>query len=299
MNPLHRRTAALPGHTLSYAELVGSGTPLVLLHGVGSSIDTWGDIPQRLAEAGRTVVAVDLLGHGDSDAGNGDFSLGAHASAVRDLLDHLDHHGPVHLVGHSLGGGVALQFAYQFPERVASMSLISSGGLGTDVGVPLRAASLPGSELVLRLVSSERVVRLAHRSSGWLRRLSLDAEVLSPHALEKLEVLRDERRRRAFLSTVRSVVGPDGQRVSALAKMGGLDPSRVLIVWGDRDPMLPIEHGRAAAAMLPGSRFVVVPGASHHPHTFDPDLVTAELLAHTVDPVVPSATTLSARLAHR
>ena len=283
MNPLRRRTAVLPGHTLAYVELPGTGVPLVLLHGVGSSIDTWGDIPQRLAEAGRTVLAVDLLGHGESDHGNGDFSLGAHASAVRDLLDHLDHRGPVHLVGHSLGGGVALQFAYQYPERVASMTLVSSGGLGSDVGVPLRAASLPGSELVLRAVSSERVVRLVQRSTGWLRRLSLDAEVLSPHAIEKLEVLRDSHRRRAFLSTVRSVVGPDGQRVSALQKMGGLDPARVLIVWGDRDPMLPIEHGRAAAAMLPGSRFVVVPGASHHPHTFDPDLVTAELLAHTAE----------------
>lgn len=283
MHPLRRRTAVLPGHTLGYVELAGQGTPLVLLHGVGSSIDTWGDIPQRLVEQDRTVVAVDLLGHGGSDAGNGDFSLGAHASAVRDLLDHLGHTGPVHLVGHSLGGGVALQLAYQYPERVASMTLISSGGLGSDVGAPLRAASLPGSELVLRLASSERVVALARRSSGWLRALSIDAEVLSPHALEKLEVLRDERRRRAFLSTVRSVVGPDGQRVSALQKMGGLDPSRVLIVWGDRDPMLPIEHGRAAAALLPGSRFVVVPGAAHHPHTFDPALVTAELLAHTAD----------------
>ena len=283
MNPLRRRTAVLPGHTLGYVELPGTGAPLVLLHGVGSSIDTWGDIPQRLAENGRAVVAVDLLGHGGSDTGNGDFSLGAHASAVRDLLDHLGHDGRVHLVGHSLGGGVALQFAYQFPERVESMTLISSGGLGTDVGVPLRAASLPGSELVLRLASSERVVSLARRSTEWLRRLSLDAEVLSPHALEKLEVLRDEQRRRAFLSTVRSVVGPDGQRVSALQKMGGLDPERVLIVWGDRDPMLPIEHGRAAAALLPGSRFVVVPGAAHHPHTYDPDTVTAELLAHTAD----------------
>ncbi len=283
MEPLRRRTAVLPGHTLAYVEARGTGLPLVMLHGVGSSIDTWGDIPQRLAAAGRTVVAVDLLGHGGSDHGNGDFSLGAHASAVRDLLDHLDHRGRVHLVGHSLGGGVALQFAYQFPERVESMTLVSSGGLGRDVGLPLRAASLPGSELVLRAVSSERVVRLARRSTEWLRRLSLDAEVLSPHALEKLEVLRDSHRRRAFLSTVRSVVGPDGQRVSALQKMGGLDPERVLIVWGDRDPMLPVEHGRAVAAMLPGSRFVLVPGASHHPHTFDPELVAAELLAHTGD----------------
>jgi pimeloyl-ACP methyl ester carboxylesterase len=281
-----RRTATLPGHDVSYLELPGDGTPLVLLHGVGSSIGTWGDIPLRLAAEGRTVVAVDLLGHGESGAGNGDFSLGAHASAVRDLLDHLGHSGRVHLVGHSLGGGVSLQFAYQFPERVESMTLVSSGGLGSDVGVGLRAASLPGSELVLRAVSSERVVRAMSGIGRSLRRVGIDSEVLSPHAIEKLTVLRDPRRRAAFLATVRSVVGPDGQRVSALQKMAGLDPSRVLILWGELDPMIPLQHGLDAHAVLPGSRFVVVPGAAHHPHTHDPELVTREILVHTDDRVV-------------
>jgi pimeloyl-ACP methyl ester carboxylesterase len=281
-----RRTAALPGHDVSYLELPGGGTPLVLLHGVGSSIGTWGDIPLRLAAEGRTVVAVDLLGHGESGAGNGDFSLGAHASAVRDLLDHLGHRGRVHLVGHSLGGGVSLQFAYQFPERVESMTLVSSGGLGSDVGVGLRAASLPGSELVLRAASSERVTRAMAGIGRGLRRVGIDSEVLSPHAIEKLTVLREPRRRAAFLATVRSVVGPDGQRVSALEKMAGLDPSRVLILWGELDPMIPLQHGLDAHAVLPGSRFVLVPGAAHHPHTHDPELVTREILVHTDDRVV-------------
>ena len=286
MTPLDRRTAALPGLDLSYVELRGAGTPLVLLHGVGSSIDSWGDIPQRLAAQGRTVVAVDLLGHGGSSAGNGDFSLGSHASAVRDLLDHLGHVGPLHVVGHSLGGGVALQFAYQFPDRVASMTLVSSGGLGPDVGVPLRAASLPGSELVLRAACSPGVVRTMTRTGVALGRVGLTPTLFSPRAIAKLEALRDERRLAGFLSTVRSVVGRDGQRVSALDKMQGLDPSRVLIIWGDRDPMLPMAHGLDAHDRLPGSRLVVVPGAGHHPHTDDPDLVTRELLVHTDDRVV-------------
>lgn len=275
-----RRTAALPGHELAYVELPGSGTPLLLVHGVGSSIDTWDDIPQRLAAAGRHVVAVDLLGHGGSDVGNGDFSLGANASAIRDLLDHLGI-ARVHLVGHSLGGGVSLQLAYQFPDRIESLTLISSGGLGTDVGLSLRAASLPGSELVLRLASTERSVRGARWLAGRLARVGVEPVVLGPRALAKLDDLRDTRRLAAFLSTVRSVVGPDGQRVSALAKMTGLDPARVLIIWGDRDPMLPMEHGVQAHAMLPGSRLVVVEGAAHHPHTHAPQLVVDELLAHT------------------
>ena len=278
--PLSRRTAALPGHELAYVELAGDGIPLLLVHGVGSSIDTWGDIPQRLAAAGRAVVAVDLLGHGGSDVGNGDFSLGSNATAIRDLLAHLGI-ARVHLVGHSLGGGVSLQLAYQFPQLIESLTLISSGGLGQDVGLSLRAASLPGSELVLRLASAERSVRGARWLARRLAAHGIEPEVLGPRALAKLDDLRDTRRLAAFLSTVRSVVGPDGQRVSALAKMAGLDPSRVLIMWGDRDPMLPLQHGLDAHALLPGSRFVVVEGAAHHPHSHAPQLVVDELLAHT------------------
>jgi len=274
-----RTKIELYGHEVAYLALPGEGTPLLLVHGVGSSIDTWGDIPQRLSAAGRAVVAVDLLGHGESGHGNGDFSLGANASAMRDLLDHLGMER-AHLVGHSLGGGVSLQFAYQFPERVESLVLVSSGGLGSDVGLPLRAASLPGSEIVLRAATAPRVVRTLAWAGRALARHGKQADALSPRAVGKLEELRDERRLAAFLATVRSVVGPDGQRVSALTKMGRVDPRRVLIIWGDADPMLPMQHGLDAAGVLPGSRFVIVPGAAHHPHTDAPDLVTAELLAH-------------------
>lgn len=280
--PLSRRTAALPGHELAYVALPGTGTPILLVHGVGSSIDTWDDIPQRLAAAGRAVVAVDLLGHGGSDVGNGDFSLGSNATAIRDLVDHLGI-SRVHLVGHSLGGGVSLQLAYQFPEKIESLTLISSGGLGSDVGLSLRAASLPGSELVLRMASAEKSVRGARWLARRLAARGIEPEVLGPRALAKLDDLRDTRRLAAFLSTVRSVVGPDGQRVSALAKMSGLDPQKVLIIWGDRDPMLPMQHGLDAHAMLPGSRFVVVEGAAHHPHSAAPQLVVDELLAHTAE----------------
>lgn len=273
------QTVYLQGTRLAYLSYPGVGTPLMLVHGVGSSIDTWGDIPQRLARAGRAVIAIDLLGHGQSGCGNGDFSLGAHASAIRDLLDHLQVER-VHLVGHSLGGGVSLQFTYQFPERVESLTLISSGGLGTEVGAGLRAASLPGSEVVFRAITSRAVVGSMTWLSGVMQKAGKSPSVLSERAISKLERLQDEERLAAFLSTVRSVVGPDGQRVSALDRLGRLDPARVLIMWGDADPMLPMQHGRDAQHLLPGSRFVVLPGSAHHPHTDNPDLVSAELLAH-------------------
>ncbi len=260
-------TMTLHGDDLAYEFHQGTGTPLLLVHGVGSSTKTWSDVLVRLLDAGRTVVAIDLLGHGESGHGNGDFSLGANASRIRDLLDHLGI-DRVHVVGHSLGGGVSLQFQYQFPERVESLTLISSGGLGEEVSAGLRAASLPGSEVVFRALASSRVL-------GWI-----DGSV-PPRVVEKLQRLQDERRLRAFLATVRSVVGPQGQLVRATDKFDSVsEPSSVLIIWGEADSTLPMGHGVRAHEMLPGSGFLSVPGAGHHPHVDAPDLVGEAILRH-------------------
>ena len=274
-----RRSVSLHGHTVAYVHLDGPGVPVLLVHGVGSSLDTWEDIPQRLADAGHPVVALDLLGHGESGPGNGDYSLGSNASVIRDLLDHLDI-PRVHLVGHSLGGGVALQFGYQFPGRVHSLTLISSGGLGTEVSAGLRAASLPGSPWVLRTITRPGVIDLAVRGSRALTTLGVTRAPISARAVAKLQRLQDPRRLTGFVSTVRSVVGPEGQRVSALDKLEVVDPSRVLIMWGDADPMLPMAHGENATDLLPGSRLLIVPGAGHHPHNDAPEMVLGALLAH-------------------
>lgn len=174
------------------------------------------------------------------------------------------------MVGHSLGGGVSLQFQYQYPERVESLTLISSGGLGAEVSAGLRAASLPGSEVVFRALASDRVI-------GWI------GGSAPPRVVEKLQRLQDERRLRAFLATVRSVVGPQGQRVRATDKFDSVtDPTSVLIIWGENDSTLPMSHGVSAHEMLPGSSFVSVPGAGHHPHVDAPDLVGEAILRHVV-----------------
>ncbi len=283
-----RRTAVLHGHEMSYVEHPGFGAPLVLIHGVGASIRTWEDIPERLARSGRSVLAIDLLGHGESGYGNGDFSLGANANSIRDLLDHLGHQH-VHLVGHSLGGGVALQFAYQYPAKVESLTLVASGGLGLDAGSGLRAASRPGSELVLRLLTSAPVLRTGTWVNRALDRVGVAGGVLSPETIDGLRVLRDDQRQAAFLATLRSVVGPQGQKVSGIEPFKALDPHRVLLVWGDSDAMIPWQHGLNANDLLPGSRFVLVPGAGHQPHTHDPELFTDVVLAHLAQQVRASA----------
>lgn len=266
------------GHRTAYVHHPGEGIPVLLIHGVGSARDTWGDIPDRLAALGRTVVAVDLLGHGDSGVGNGDYSLGANATAIRDLLDHLAIER-AHIVGHSLGGGVAMQFTHQFPERVESLTLVASGGLGPDVSPGLRAATLPGASTVIGLACSPRVLSTLRTVDGAAMAVRHEP-VLGERVLDKMERLQDKSRLRAFVETVRSVVNLEGQRVSALELIGKVDPGRVLIIWGDADPMVPISHGHHAARLLPGSRLVIVHGAKHHPHTDAPALVTAEIAEH-------------------
>src|SRR5213592_4641154 len=146
----------------------GAGPALVLIHGMASSSETWNAVMPALAEH-ATVIAPDLPGHGGSTNPGGDYSLGAHASYVRDLMIALDVPGAT-LVGHSLGGGVAMQAAYQFPERCERLVLVSSGGLGKEVALLLRALTLPGAELILALGCTPRVLTAGRTVAGWLRR---------------------------------------------------------------------------------------------------------------------------------
>lgn len=279
VSPHTRQHVQLNGRDLAYRELPGTGAPVLLIHGIGSSSDTWGELPERLSAQGIHVLAVDLPGHGESSKGPGDYSLGSLASTLRDLLDDrgVDR---AHLVGHSLGGGVSMQFTYQFPDRVASMVLESSGGLGEEAFTGLRAAALPGSELAIKWAINQRTLAGASWLGDKLSRVGVTPHALSPRALETVSWLGEEDRRAAFLATLRSVVSPRGQRVSALDKLHLMEGSRVLIVWGDRDPMIPMGHGQTAHELLSGSRFVVFPGAGHEPHMHDPERFAALVAEH-------------------
>ncbi len=268
----------LYGRELAYLDLPGPGTPFLLVHGIGASLDTWSSVPTILARH-RRVIAVDLPGHGLSASGPGDYSLGAHASTLRDLLDQLGV-ARVHLVGHSLGGGVSMQFAYQYPERVASLTLEASGGLGEETFVALRAAALPGADLVLRALTADRTRSTAGWVSRQLARVGAHPEAISDRALDTLAALAEPGRRSAFLATLRSVVGPAGQRVSALERLQLMDGRRVLIVWGDDDGTIPVSHGRRAHELLPGSRLVVFPRSRHEPHVDDPERFAELVAAH-------------------
>jgi pimeloyl-ACP methyl ester carboxylesterase len=272
-------TVRLHGQEVAYRQSPGEGAPLVLVHGIGASSSTWDPVVDLLAETGRSVVTLDLPGHGRSSKERGDYSLGALASTVRDLLDHLDVPRAV-VVGHSLGGGVAMQFTYQFPERVEGLVLVASGGLGEETFPLLRAATLPGAEIVLPLITHPRTLAVMGVAGGALSRIGLNPEALSADAVRTLQELDEPQARNAFLATLRGVVDFRGQRVSAVSKLSSASGVPTLLIWGDRDPVIPVEHGVRAHELLPDSRLVVFPGAGHEPHRFDPERF-AELVAGT------------------
>jgi pimeloyl-ACP methyl ester carboxylesterase len=273
-NPFRLQEVSLHGHRVGF-RIAGEGPLIVLLHGITSTSAVWLETMARLAER-YTVVAPDLLGHGRSAKPRGDYSLGAYASGGRDLLGVLGfERGTV--VGHSLGGGIALQFAYQFPEYCERLVLVSSGGLGKEVHPLLRAAALPGAELVLPLIVRDWAIGAGSAVAGFLDRLGFKAGPDLAETARGYASLADRGAREAFLHTLRAVIDLNGQRVSATDRLYLAQRLPTLLIWGSRDPIIPIEHGRAARERIPESRLVELPGAGHWPQLDDPDRFVAEL----------------------
>jgi pimeloyl-ACP methyl ester carboxylesterase len=257
----------LHGHRVLYRS-AGSGPVLVLVHGITSTSATWANVLPYLAER-FTVIAPDLLGHGESAKPRGDYSLGAYASGIRDLLIALGHDRAT-FIGHSLGGGVAMQLAYQFPEHCERLVLVSSGGLGRGISALLRAASLPGSELVLPLLVNDHVLGVGQLVGRLLRRVGLRVHTDVEEVLRGHASLSDGETRSAFLHTLRTIVDPWGQRVDASDRLYLARAIPFLIVWGEHDPIIPVEHARSAHRLVPGSRLELFPTAGHFPHIDDP-----------------------------
>ena len=280
--PLTR--AKLHGHELCFTDTgaghdgpgVAAGSAILFVHGLMSSSRTWTAQLDRLA-AGHRVVAPDLFGHGESAKPVGDYSLGAHAASLRDLLDTLGISSAT-VVGHSLGGGIALQLAYLFPERVDALVLVSSGGLGRELNPILRAATLPGSELVLPVIASDWVHGVGDTALRVWSRIGLPAiSPSSDEAWRSLASLADGDTRRAFLATSRSVIDVGGQTVSAQNRLSSIGSRPVMLVWGERDRIVPAAHVEAARREIPHTRVEIFSRSGHFPYLDEPDRFAAVL----------------------
>jgi pimeloyl-ACP methyl ester carboxylesterase len=247
----------------------GSGPLLVLIHGITSSSATWDRVLGELAR-GYTVLAPDLLGHGRSDKLRDDYSVGAHANTIRDLMDALGHRR-ASFVGHSLGGGVAMQLAYQYPERVDRLVLVAPGGFGREVSLLLRAASVPGSGRVIALAAWRPFVEAGTALKQLLGRLGLHGSTDLKEIARAYALLAEPGARAAFLHTLRGVVDHQGQRVSALNRIDVTTRHPCMIVWGDRDRIVPLRHGQRAKKHAPNTDLAVFERSGHFPHRDDPE----------------------------
>ncbi|WP_207838503.1 alpha/beta fold hydrolase [Williamsia soli] len=259
----------LHGDRVAYRD-EGTGPVLLLIHGMAGSSRTWDAVLPVLARKYR-VIAPDLPGHGDSAKPRGDYSLGAFAAFLRDLLRELDVESAT-IVGQSLGGGVAMQFTYQHPEYCERLILIGSGGLGPDVNWTLRLLSAPGAELVLPIIAPRPVLEVGNKIRSWLS----SAGVHSPRADEtwrSYSSLSDRETRQAFLRTLRSVVDYRGQAVSAMNRLYLNSEMPTLLIWGDHDKIIPVAHGYSAHEAIPGSRLEILEGIGHYPHAEAPAAV--------------------------
>ena len=270
------------GERIAYLD-EGSGEAIVLLHGLAGSSETWRSLIGPLSRKYR-VVAPDLLGHGNSTKPRTDYSLGALSVLIRDVLDELGITRAT-FVGHSLGGGIAMQFVYQHPDYVQRLVLINSGGLGPDVGMLLRLASLPGAELVLPIIAAKRLLAPGERVWSLMRKAGIE----SPRGQEMwrhYRSLSDGPTRQAFLRTVRGVIDHRGQAVSALNRLNTRMNFPVMAIWGDRDAMIPVAHAYAAQQIRPDVRVEVLTDVGHFPHAERPAEV-AELIDDFIasDPV--------------
>ncbi|WP_278312515.1 alpha/beta fold hydrolase [Lolliginicoccus levis] len=285
------KAVAFHGDALRYVD-IGEGTPIILVHGLLGSHASWGEQISWLAEDFR-VIAVDLYGCGASDKNPGDYTLSAHAASLRDLMDHLGiDRAPV--VGHSYGGGVCMQMLYLFPEKVERLALVSSGGLGPEVSLLLRAASLPGSEFVLPVLASPLLRGLAS-TAGRLAAMVGRPISASPSTLEiwrTFGTVADRDSRRAFLRITRGVIDPFGQTICAVKHFPDYRHIPAMVIWGRHDNMIPSHQAERNREAMPHAEAVILEDSGHFPQLDEPVAFHAALhpfLAAAADAAGPRA----------
>lgn len=270
------------GRMVHYRRWDGPAEPIVLVHGLAAAHTNWLDLPERLAHAGHSVVALDLPGHGRSEHNPGHQSIPHLAQAVGDVLDHLRLDRP-YLVGHSLGGVVSSVLAYERGDRIAGLTLDAAAGLGPGAMPLLRGGLLPGAGLGMRLAVTKPTVRGMRLLSEALRSVGVQPYELSPTVLDVLGGLTESERQAGFMETLHQALTHPDHPDTVIDELATLDGERISIVWCASDPVLPTEHAYSAHAALPGSHLHVFPGHSHEPHNHSPERFKALVLEHAAE----------------
>ena len=256
------------GHERAYVKM-GEGPVLLLLHGLGCDHTTWLPVIHKLARH-FTVIAPDLLGHGVSAKPRADYSVGGYANGMRDLLTVLNI-DKVTVVGHSFGGGIAMQFAYQFPERTERMILVAPGGLGPEVSPFLRAVTLPGFHRAMGVATMPGIRHLGKAGLKALSRSRLTAARDLGELAQIYESFKDPRARAAIRHVVRAVVDLRGQIVTMVDRAYLTQAMPMLVIWGTDDVVIPAKHAENVARIAPGAVVEVLPNSGHFPHKDHPD----------------------------
>ena len=268
------RTRTVHGYRRAF-RMAGKGSAVLLIHGIGDSSSTWADVIPGLAQRYR-VIAPDLLGHGASDKPRADYSVAGYANGMRDLLSVLGIERAT-LVGHSLGGAVAMQFAYQFPERTERLVLVGTGGVGRQVTPVLRAASLPGADLFLAALKLPTMRQQLGLAVKLLQVFDTGLGLDAPDLLRVVDALPDSTSRSAFIRTLRAVVDWRGQVGTLLDRCYLTQGMPTMLVWGERDQVVPAIHAGMAHVQMPGSRLELFENAGHFPFRTDPQRFTSLL----------------------
>ena len=283
-SPREVQRIVVHGHERAFVK-VGQGPVLLLLHGLGCDHTTWDPIIDALAEH-HTVIAPDLLGHGVSAKPRADYSIGGYANGMRDLLTVLGIE-TVSVVGHSLGGGVAMQFAYQFPERTERMILLAPGGIGPDVTPAIRAVTLPFFRQWMGLLTLPGIRHVGVLGLRGLAATGIPATRDLGEVAAIYDSFRDPATRAAISHVVRSVIDWKGQIVTMADRAYLTTAMPMCVIWGTEDHVIPASHAEIARAIAPGAEVELVARAGHFPHRDHPDHVV-RLISDFVETTQPA-----------
>ncbi len=257
----------LHGHRRAFVK-VGRGPVLLLLHGLGCDHRTWEPVIDELARH-HTVIAPDLLGHGLSAKPRADYSVGGYANGMRDLLTVLGI-DKVTVVGHSFGGGIAMQFAYQFPERTERLVLVASGGLGPEVSPAIRAVTTPGFHQVMGVLTLPGVRHAGLLGMRALARIPLKGAHDLTEVADIYDSFKDPHARAAIRHVVRAVVDWRGQIVTMADRAYLTQAMPMAVIWGRDDTTIPVRHAWNAEALASDVHIEIIPDAGHFPHKDHP-----------------------------